>query len=186
MRNVIVSMMVTLDGYFAGPNGEIDWHVTGEEFNEYAIALLDSVDTLIFGRVTYSGMASYWPTPTALKNDPEVAGKMNELSKIVFSKTLDKVEWQNSRLIKEIDRSVIQKMKAQPGKDLAIFGSGSIVSAFTQLGLIDEYRLLYNPVVFGSGLRFFQDIKERVHLHLFRTKIFKSGLALLDFRPAQP
>jgi len=185
LRNIIVSMAVSLDGYFAGPNGEIDWHVLDEELHEYVMVLLNSIDTLIFGRVTYQGMAATWPTPAALKNDPEVAARMNELSKIVYSRSLEKVEWQNSRLLKEIDPIEIQKWKQQPGKDMAISG-GVVVSAFTKLGLIDEYRLIYHPVILGSGLPLFQDFKERVHLQLFRTKIFKSGLALLSYRPVRP
>src|SRR5205085_11643140 len=96
MRNVFLFMMVTLDGFFEGPNQEIDWHNVDEEFNEFAIDQLDDVDTLLFGRVTYQLMASYWPTQSAKENDPIVADKMNTVPKIVFSKTLDKAEWNNS------------------------------------------------------------------------------------------
>jgi len=174
-------MMVTLDGYYAGPNDEIDWHVVGDELHEYVIAMLNSLDTLMFGRVTYQGMASYWPTPTAIKNDPIVAAKMNDLSKIVFSKTLDKVEWQNTRLVKEISPADISKMKQQPGKDMAI--SGSLVSTFAQHGLIDDYRILVNPLALGSGKPLFQGIKDRLHLKLLSTKTFKTGLVLLQYRP---
>lgn len=92
MRKLLVFNLVTLDGYFEGPNRDISWHNVDAEFNEYAIDMLNSVDTLIFGRVTYELMAGYWPTPDAIKNDPIVAGKMNALSKIVFSRTLNKVE----------------------------------------------------------------------------------------------
>ncbi len=91
MRKVIVANLVSLDGFFAGPNGEIDWHIVDEEFNEYAIELLSTVDALLFGRVTYELMASYWPTPAATQNEPIVADKMNNLPKIVFSKTLKRL-----------------------------------------------------------------------------------------------
>ena len=101
MRKVIVFMMTTLDGFFAGPNGEIDWHVVDEEFNEFANDQLNSVDVLLFGRVTYELMASYWPTASATTDDPIIADKMNTLPKIVFSGTLEKVEWHNTRLVKE-------------------------------------------------------------------------------------
>src|SRR5258708_25381331 len=100
MKKLLVSEMVSVDGFFAGPNGEIDWHNVDEEFNTFAIEQLDSVDTLVFGRVTYELMASYWPTAEALKDDSVVAAKMNALPKIVFSKTLEKVEWNNSLLAK--------------------------------------------------------------------------------------
>src|SRR5215472_5517543 len=93
VRKVIVSEMVSLDGFFGGPNGDIDWHIVDEDFNDFAIAQLNELDALLFGRVTYQLMASYWPTDAAIQDDPEVANKMNTLSKVVFSKTLDKVTW---------------------------------------------------------------------------------------------
>jgi dihydrofolate reductase len=186
MRKVIVSMMVTLDGFFAGPNGEIDWHVVDEEFNAYASDLLDSVDTILFGRVTYQHMASYWPSPLAIRNDPIIAGKMNQLSKIVFSRTLDKVEWgnwNNARLVKENIAQEITAMKQKPGKDMVILGSGSIVSTFARLGLIDEYRIIVNPVVLGDGMPLFKGVHDRMHLKLVRTRPFRSGNVLLVYAP---
>jgi len=185
MRKILVSNRVTVDGFFAGPNGEIDWHVVGEEFNETAIDQLNSVDTLLFGRVTYQLMADYWPTPPALRDDPIVAGKMNSLSKIVFSRTLAKVDWENTRLVNEINPAEIRKMKQQSGKDMVIFGSGSLVSNFSQSGLIDEYRIFINPVILGSGKPLFQGIKDRLHLKLLSTKIFKTGLVLLQYVPVK-
>src|SRR5947209_13503348 len=110
MRNLFLFMMVTLDGFFEGPNQEIDWHNVDEEFNEFAIQQLNDLDTLLFGRVTYQLMASYWPTPIAIENDPIVADKMNTVPKIVFSKTLDKAEWINSRLVKENSAEEISKL----------------------------------------------------------------------------
>lgn len=183
MRRVIVSMMVTLDGFIAGPNGEIDWHNVDDEFNEYAIELLNSVDTLLFGRVTYQGMASYWPTPMATTDDPIVAAKMNSLPKVVFSHTLETVEWQPTRLAKGNLADEIATMKQQPGGDMVIFGSGSIVSALAQLGLIDEYRLFVNPVVIGDGQSLFSGITERLNLKLVSTRPFRSGNVLLQYQP---
>ena len=184
MRKVIVSMMVTLDGFFAGPNGEIDWHVVDDEFNEYADDFLSSVDTLLFGRVTYQLMADYWPSPSATTDDPIIADKMNQLHKIAFSKTLEKVEWNHSRLVKGNIAEEIAKLKQQPGKDMAIFGSGSIVSTFTQLGLIDEYRIIVNPVVLGSGKPLFKGIYDKLNLKLLKTKTFRSGNIMLCYQPA--
>ena len=184
MRKVFVFNLVTLDGYFEGPRREIDWHNVDAEFNEYAIGMLNSVDTLLFGRVTYELMAGYWPTPDAMKNDPIVAGKMNSLPKIVFSRTLDKVAWNNSRLVKSNVEEEIQKIKKQPGKDIVILGSGSIVSELAPLGLIDEYRLMVNPVVLGAGKPLFKGIKDRLNLKLIKAKTFKSGNVLLYYEAA--
>jgi dihydrofolate reductase len=128
---------VSLDGYFAGRNGEIDWfvapHAQETQENEFAIESLKSGTTLLFGRVTYELMARYWPTEDAKRNNPLLAEKMNSASKVVFSRTLDKVDWQNSRLIKDNIEDEIKKMKSQSEKDMAILGSGSILSAFAQV-----------------------------------------------------
>ncbi len=122
MRKVILVDMVTLDGFFEGSNREIDWHNVDDEFNKFAVDQLNSVDILLFGRVTYELMVSYWPTPAATNDDPIVAEKMNSMPKIVFSRTLKKAEWNNTRLIKENIAEEISKLKQQPGKDLIIFG----------------------------------------------------------------
>jgi dihydrofolate reductase len=184
MRKVIFQMMVTLDGLFEGPNREIDWHNVDDEFNQYAIELLSTVDTLLFGRVTYQLMADYWPSPSATKNDPIVADKMNNLSKIVFSRKLEKVDWKNTRLVKENIADEISRLKRQPGKDLAIFGSSDLALTFIQLGLIDEYRIIVNPVVLGNGKPLFKGIKGSLNLKLLRTRTFKSGNVLLYYQPA--
>ena len=178
-------MMVTLDGFFAGPNGEIDWHVVDEEFNEFAIEQLNTVDVLLFGRKTYELMASYWPTPAAATNDPIVADKMNRLPKIVFSRTLSSVQWQNTRLVKENIAEEIAKLKQQPGKDLIIFGSSDLAVTFIQYGLLDECRIMVNPVVLGSGKPLFKGIKDRLNLNPLRTKTFRSGNVLLYYEPVK-
>lgn len=183
MRKVIFQMMVTLDGYFEGTGREIDWHNVDAEFNDYAIDLLNNVDTLLFGRVTYQLMASYWPTPAAKMDDPIVAEKMNNLSKIVFSKTLDKVHWNNTRLVKENIAEEISNLKQQPGKDLAIFGSSDLALTFIQYGLIDEFRIFVNPVVLGDGKPLFKGLRDRLNLKLLRTRAFRSGNVLLCYEP---
>jgi dihydrofolate reductase len=183
MRKVFLFMMVTLDGFFEGPNHEIDWHNVDEEFNEFAIHQLNEVDTLLFGRVTYEGMASYWPTQFAKENDPIVADKMNTLSKIVFSKTLGKAEWNNSRLVKEHIAEEVSKLKQQQGRDLAIFGSSDLAVSLLQMGLIDELRIMVNPVVLGSGKPLFNGIHEKLNLKLLKTKTFRSGNVLLYYQP---
>src|ERR1700733_8839153 len=168
MRKIIVQEMITVDGFFAGPNGEIDWHHVDSEFNEYAIEFLNTVDTLMFGRITYDLMESYWPTSAALQDDPIVAEKMNNLSKI-FS---------------EINTEEIRKMKQVPGKDIAIFGSGIIVTTLTELGLIDEYRFIVNPVILGKGKTLFSNLEKKPGLQLLKTQEFKSGNVLLYYRPS--
>ena len=181
MRRIIVSNYLTIDGFFAGPNGEIDWFVWDEETAEYSKELLGSIDTILFGRVTYELMASYWPVATPPTEDPVIIEAMNHLPKIVFSRTLEKVEWNNARLVKENIAEEVSKMKRQPGKDMVIYGSGSIVSTLTQLGLIDEYRLFVNPIVLGSGKPLFKGLKERLNLKFLNTKAFRCGVVLLHY-----
>jgi len=185
MRKVILFNMVTLDGFFEGPNGEIDWHNVDEEFNEFAVHQVNTADGLIFGRVTYELMASYWPTPAAQADDPIVAEKMNTMPKIVFSRTLNTVEWNNTRLVKGDAAEEISKIKQQPGRDLLIFGSADLASNLTNLGLIDEYRIMVNPVVLGKGNPLFKDIKEKLNLRLLRTKTFSNGNVLLYYEPVK-
>ena len=183
MRKIIVSNLVTVDGYFAGSNGEIDWHLVDKEFNEYAAEMLNSVDTLLFGKTTYDLMAGFWPTKNAIAEPSVIAEAMNSLPKIVFSKTLSHADWNNTKVIKEIDPEEIKKMKQQPGKDMVILGSGTIVDQFTNLGLIDEYRLIVNPVILGKGKPLFKDIDHKIKLKLLKTKTFSSGNVLLYYQP---
>ena len=175
MRKIIVSNYVSLDGFIAGPEGEIDWFVWDEEMAKYSRDLLYSIDTLLFGRVTYELMAGYWPTASPPSEDQAIIDAMNSLPKIVFSRTLARADWTNTTLVKEINKEEILKMKQQPGMDMVIFGSGSIVSTFAQLGLIDEYRIIVNPVVLGRGKPLFKDIRDRINLRLLKTKTFSSN-----------
>ncbi len=184
MRKIILFNMVTLDGFFEGPNHDISWHNVDAEFNEFAIAQLKSADGLVFGRVTYQLMASYWPTPAAIQDDRVVAGLMNRLPKIVFSKTLTKADWNNTKLVKGNIAEEIAKLKQQPGKDLLLFGSADLASTLTQLGLINEYRLMVNPVVLGAGTPLFKRAHSRLPLKLLGAKTFKSGNVLLTYTPA--
>jgi dihydrofolate reductase len=183
MRKIIVREMITVDGFFAGLNGEIDWHHVDAEFNEHSVEFLNTIDTLMFGRITYDLMASYWPTPEGLKDDPTIADKMNSLSKIVFSKTVDKATWNNSKMFSEINVEEIKNMKEATGKDIAIFGSGTIVTALTELGLIDEYRFIVNPVILGKGKTLFANLEKKSGLKLLKIHEFKSGNISLSYKP---
>jgi dihydrofolate reductase len=184
MRKLILFNMITVDGFFEGPNREIDWHHVDEEFNEFAIQQLDSVDMLLFGRMTYELMASYWPTDAALKDDPLVAERMNSKAKLVFSKTLDKANWNNTRLVKENIPDEILRLKTQAGKDLIIFGSSDLSVALALAGLIDEYRLIVNPVLLGSGKAILQGLPDPVELKLLKTRTLRNGNVLLYYQSA--
>lgn len=183
MRKVVVSNLVTLDGFLSGPNDSIDWHQVDDEFFKFANVQLNTMDTILFGRVTYEGMASYWPTPQAVANDPIISNLMNKTAKIVFSKTLDKADWENTRLVKGDLGEEVRKLKQASGKDMVIFGSGKIVVALTNLGLIDEYRMFINPVILGSGKLEFEGVTKAVKLNLLRTITYKTGVVQLDYAP---
>lgn len=185
MRKVIVFNFVTLNGYFKGPKGDISWHKHDAEENEYAVEMLKSGNTLLFGRVTYELMVSYWPTPNAIENDPIIAEGMNNADKIVFSRTLKKVEWNNTRLVKDNIEEEIGKMKQMPGKDMTLLGSGSILTQFAEQGLIDEYQIMVDPVVLGDGTPIFKGIKHQLDLKLTSTRTFRSGVVLLCYQPVE-
>ena len=183
MRKLSVFNFLTLDGYCAGKDGDITWHNVDKEFQEYAEKNSNSGNTLLFGRVTYELMASYWPSPDALKNDPIVAHGMNTSTKIVFSRTLDKADWANTRLVKDNMLGEVRNLKLQNGKDLTILGSGTIVAQLAQAGLIDEYQIMLNPVALGKGKTMFEGIANRLTLKLLETHSFRNGNVLLHYEP---
>ncbi len=184
MRKVVMFNLITLDGYFEGVNKwDIGWHQVDDEFNEFSIEQLSQCGGLIFGRVTFQGMVSYWPTPTAIKNDPIVAGKMNSIPKFVFSKTLETADWNNTQLIKGDAVEELKKLKQQSGKDLFIFGSANLSSTFTRNGLIDEYRIMVNPIVLGAGTPLFIGKNEMLKMKLLNIKSFRNGNVLLYYQP---
>ena len=185
MRKVSAFVFVTLNGFFRGPQGDISWHRHGAEENEYAVKSLQSGNTLLFGRVTYEMMAGYWPTPLALKNDPVVAAGMNSAEKIVFSRTLKKAEWINTRILRDDIVEEIKKMKQTPGRDMTILGSGSILAQFAEQGLIDEYEIMVDPVVLGDGTPILKGITHKLDLKLTGTRTFGSGVVLLSYQPAK-
>ncbi len=177
---------MTLDGFFEGTKSwELDWHnlVWGEEMDRMSIEQLKTAGMLLFGRVTYEGMASYWST--AKGEVGEVAERMNAIPKIVFSRTLEKAEWNNTRLIKENAVEETVKLKSGPGKDLFIFGSADLSSTFMQRGLIDEYRLGVVPVVLGGGNPLFKPAQQRMKMKLIDAKTFANGFVILRYQPAR-
>lgn len=186
MGRLVAFNSVTLDGYFAGKNGDISWAKAHQdpEFNAFVESNAVGGGTLVFGRITYELMASYWPTPMAAKNDPVVAERMNNLPKVVFSRTLARAPWNNTKLVKGDLTAEIRKLKAEPGRDMTILGSGSIVSQLAQEGLIDEFQFVVNPVVLGKGKTMFEGVKSAFALKLTRTRTFNSsGIVLLCYAP---
>ena len=184
MRKLIMWNLVTLDGFFEGPKSwDIDWHnsIWGEEMDQLSIEQLKSAGMLLFGRKTYEGMAAYWTTAKGEKG--EVADLMNNIPKIVFSRTLEKAEWNNTRLVKKDAEKEISQMKQQPGKDMFIFGSADLSSTFIRQGIIDEYRICVTPVILGSGNPLFKTMPERVKLKLVEAKAMKSGGVILRYEP---
>lgn len=176
--------LITLDGYFEGANKwDIGWHRVDDEFNRFSIEQLDNANGLIFGRVTYQGMASYWPTPAANQDDPEVARRMNSISKYVFSKTLSSADWDNTMLVKGDAAQELSSLKTRSDKDLFIFGSANLSATFTKHHLIDEYRLMVNPVILGKGGALFQANGDHLKFNLLNTKVFKNGNVLHVYRP---
>lgn len=182
MRKLAVFNSVTLDGYFVDTKGDMTWaHKDDPEWNGFVAGNASGEAVLVFGRVTYEMMASWWPTPQALQSMPVVAERMNSLQKVVFSRTLDRASWSNTTLVKGDMVAAIRQMKREPGNDLVILGSGSIVAQLAQEGLIDEFQIALNPIALGAGRTMFAGIRERLHLKLTQTRSFANGNVFLRY-----
>jgi dihydrofolate reductase len=184
MRKVIYSMNVSLDGFVEGPNHELDWPIIDEEYHTFVNDQQSEIDTYLYGRRLYELMVDYWPTADADPSAPayvvEFARSWREMPKIVFSKTLEKVEW-NSRLVRENIPEEITKLKAQSGKDMAV-GGPTLASTFITHGLIDEFRPFFHPVVLGSGTPFLPALDNRINVRLVETRTFGSGVVYLRYQ----
>jgi dihydrofolate reductase len=183
MGKLILSNFVTVDGFFEGQYQELDWHQVDDEFQQFGIQQLNAAETLVFGRKTYEVMRNYWTTKEAMLNDPIIAEKMNACKKVVFSNTLSRVAWTNSVLTKSNIEDVIADLKDKSDKDILIFGSANLSSTFQRLNLIDEYRVMVNPIILGAGIPLFKPDNGRKHLKLIHTKTFTSGMILLSYEP---
>ena len=183
MRKLNVFNFVTLNGFFEGPNHDISWHKHGGEENKYSDDSLQAENILLFGRRTYEMMYGFWPTPMAAEMFPETAKGMNKSEKIVFSNTLKKAEWNNTKVIGGNIVEEMTRLKKKKGNDMTILGSGSIVSLFADAGLIDEFQIMIDPVAIGNGTPIFNGIKEKLDLKLTEIKSFKSGIVLLSYQP---
>src|SRR6185295_759780 len=164
MRRLMVFNSVSLDGFFTNQNGDMSWaHKNDPEWNDFIAGNSRGAEaTFLFGRVTYQMMASWWPSEQAIKMMPDVANAMNNQPKVVFSRTLEEATWNNTRLVKDNMIDEVQRLKNEPGEDMLIFGSGMIVSQLTKEGLIDEYQMVINPIVLGSGRTMFEGLKDQV------------------------
>jgi dihydrofolate reductase len=181
VKKVICQMSVSLDGYIEGSEHELDWHLVDDDFNAYAVEMLRASDVLIMGRRTYDLMAGYWPT--AEGNDTGVKDLMNGKPKLVFSRTLEKVGWQNSRLASGTISDEVARLKQSPGDGLIPVGGSDLAASFLEEGLLDELRVILTPVLIGGGKTFVDAIKKRHPLRLLSTRAFKSGNVALIYEP---
>jgi dihydrofolate reductase len=188
MRKLIVSMNVTLDGFMSGQNGELDWHFENWS-SDMAASLtqdLGKADTIILGRVTYLAMASYWPKKVACLSFPRqdftYAEMMNSYKKFVVSKTIERTNWSNTRVLNGNISQEIWKLKKLPGKNMIIYGSGKLVTALMHENVIDEYILWIHPVLLGKGKSFFTEVNDKVNLQLTERKSYLSGVVALRYK----
>ena len=181
MPRVLFFMMISANGFYERGPWEIDWHTVDAEFNEFAIAQLDSVGTLLFGRATYEGMAAYWPTPAAIADDREVAERMNGIEKVVFSKSLADAGWQNTRLVRGDATEEVRALRAKPGRDLLVMGSSDLAASLVAAGLIDEFRILVAPLMLPRGKALLWGLVADLPLRLTSTRVFGNGNVLLTY-----
>jgi dihydrofolate reductase len=192
MRRVYLFMSLSLDGYFEGPDHDISWHNVDDEFNKFAIEQLKEADFLLFGRRTYHLMESSWPKaakdPTTSEENLEIDDLINNANKIVFSRTLHKVEetknWKNTKLVHEFDPAAVGRLKEKPGKGIWVGGSNLALSLI-KANLIDEFRFMINPVVIGKGTSIFEGKQDKLDLELTKMRGFSSGNVLLRYEPAK-
>ena len=196
MRKISVFIHVSLDGFFAGPNDEIDWFKIikkDPEWEKHTYRESHSGSTLLFGRRTYKMMKSYWPTAAGIQSDPHMAKVMNESPKIVVSKTLNGVEeheenWKNVTIIRDLNHDTITKLKEEGGGGgtgaITILGSGSIIQQLANMGFIDEYELVVVPIILGDGKYLFKDVK-MTEMNLVESQSFQNGLVSLCYQPAR-
>jgi dihydrofolate reductase len=179
VRRLLFFMMVSANGYFERGRWEIDWHHTDEEFNNFSIEQLDEAGALVFGRVTYEGMASFWPTPQGIEGEPGTARRMNEMPKVVVSRTLERADWNNTRIVRSVDD--VAELKREDGKDALVLGSSDLAVSLSERSLIDEYRLLVNPIALPDGKAVFTGLRADLPLTLVGSRVFKNGNVLLRY-----
>lgn len=183
MRRLVLHMNMSLDGYICDAAGDIDWHFADEEFQHYLDQLLESIDGMLFGRVAFEQLAGYWPTAGS-EVSPIQVRKMHELPKYVLSRTLKHTHWHNSHLLGDDPEAAIAQLKKRDGRDLALFAGARAAMTAVELGVLDEFRLIVNPVLLGGGSRLFDDTYPKAELHLTQSRRFASGAQLLTYEKA--
>jgi dihydrofolate reductase len=188
MRKLQAFLHLSADGYFSGPGGDLSWtrHDQDPEYKQFADENARGDSVLVFGRVTYQMMASFWPSPMALEREPVMAEKMNAATKVVFTRSLSEATWNNTVLVKGDAVEEMRKLKQQPGTVLTLLGSGSLVRHFAEAGLVDEFQLLLTPVALGAGRTLFEGMQKRLDLDLVSSRAFQNGKVLLTYKPTQP
>jgi dihydrofolate reductase len=184
MQTLASFIFTSLDGFYEGPNGELDWPIVDQEFNDFAARQLDEADVLAFGRATYEHMAAYWPTEQANANDPAMTSRMNNKEKLVFSTTLTDVDWSGTTLVRGDATEQIPTIMDAAGKELLVIGSAHLTANLAQADILDELRIMVCPIVLGQGRSLFEDLKDRVSLSLIGVRQFKSGNLVLTYRPS--
>ena len=187
MRRLAVFEMISVDGFFTGPDNDLSFGknpVDDPEFDAFVAQNSSGGGIMLFGRVTYEMMASFWPTPIAAQTMPAVAEGMNRRSKIVFSNTLKNAAWSNTTVLGGDAVANVRKLKEEDGPDLVVLGSGSIVSQLSQARLVDEYQFCIIPVVLGKGRTLFPDVSERFALTLTKTCSFRNGNVFVTYEGA--
>lgn len=179
-------MQISLDGYYCDSRGDMSFaHKPPEdaEWREFVTENASGGGMLLFGRTTYDMMAAWWPTPMAAQAMPEVAARMNAMPKIVFSRTLSSADWSNTKLVKDDLIGTVRRMKDETGPDIAILGSGSIVRQLADVGLIDTFQVVVNPVALGAGKSFVSGLTRQLELVLTNTRVFRNGSVVLWYAP---
>ena len=183
MRKLTVFNNVSLDGYFTDARGDMRWaHKSDPEWVAFTRANAGQGGMLLFGRVTYEQMASYWPTPAAAQTMPEVARAINAAPKVVFSTTLKAAAWQNTRLVRSGMLDAVRALKNESGPDMVVMGSGQVVAQLAGAKLVDEFQLVLNPLVLGAGRTLFEGLVERIELQLMDERRFENGNVALSYR----
>jgi dihydrofolate reductase len=184
MRRLTVFNNVSLDGYFTDAKGDMSWaHNNDPEWNAFASENASGGGALLLGRVTYDLMASFWPTPQAMQTLPAVARGMNSMPKVVVSRTLHEPTWSNTTVVNGDLPASVRRLKQQSGPDIAILGSGSIVSQLAQAGLIDEFQIVLHPIALGSGRTLFEGVKDKIRLKRTTSRTFGNGNVLACYEP---
>jgi dihydrofolate reductase len=183
MRRLFLQINVSLDGYINDAAGDIDWHLADDEFQGYIDQTLESIDGVLFGRVAFGQLAGYWPI-AGPEVSPVRVRRMGELPKYVASRTLKRSDWHNSHLLGSDPAAAISQLKWQDGRDLALFASGTAATAAIGLGVVDEFRIIVNPVLLGGGTRLFDGQYPKAELRLTDTRRFGSGALILTYQPA--